>query len=102
MMFQLSDVPRLLPELMLAVLALHAAQALELVGAAALGRLLAVLLAPGIAVVRRARHDQLEGDVLLDLLLEALLELHRVELQDLRRLDELRRQTHGLAELHAL
>jgi len=87
---------------LLAVLALEPAQALELGRPAALRGLLAVALAAGVGVVRRAGHHELEGDVLLDLLLEALLELHRVQLQDLRRLDELRRQTHGLAELHAL
>ena len=86
---------------LVAVLPLEPAQALELGGAVAVGRLAAALGALA-ELVAAARHHEFKRDILLDFLLEPLGELHRVELQDLRRLNQLRRQTHGLAELHAL
>ena len=45
-------------------------------------------------------HHHLKRDILLDLLLKALLQFHRVELEDLRGLDQLGRQR--LPEFHSL
>jgi hypothetical protein len=88
---------------LVAVLSLEAAQPLELGRAPALRRLLAVFVArAAVGVVGGAGRDQLERHIALDFLLEPLGQFHGVQLQDLGGLNQLRRQTHGLAELHAL